>query len=185
MVFSFFFFQVVNVFPEVWFEIFEPCWEVPKIILKFLIYYSTAMRFSRRENKTLLWDLIESCLNKLDFSCAYLWLMASLLLTQHCPVDSISVARFQQSQMISAWDGKEKHIGMKKTTWINMFWQPWCSALRSIQGLAQGLAVVTMAGISGDPLQNCCYRDWNRQPFLFRAYSPHMEVGFGKLNHSP
>ncbi|CAG01202.1 unnamed protein product [Tetraodon nigroviridis] len=81
----------------------------------------------------------------------------------------------EPSQMISASDGKEKQIGMKKTTWVNMFWQPWGSALRSIQRFAQGLAAVTMAGISGDSTQNCHYGDGNRQPFLFRAYSPHME----------
>lgn len=43
-------FQVVKFFPEVWFEIFKPCWEAPKIILEFLIYDSMAMIFSRRRN---------------------------------------------------------------------------------------------------------------------------------------
>lgn len=68
--------------------------------------------FSVEENEPLLWELIESCLNNFDFSCAYLWLMAPLLIT----VDSISVAGSQQSQTISASDGKEKQIcSMKKT----------------------------------------------------------------------
>lgn len=97
--------------------------------------------------------------------------MAPLLIMQHCPVDSISVAGFQQSQMISASDGKEKQICCIKKK--NNMGQHVVAAMAQctkkhsgVQGLAQGPAAVTMVGISGDHTQICRYGNWNEHPFL-------------------
>lgn len=59
--------------------------------------------------------------------------MAPLPIIQRCPVDSISVPGFKQSQTISASDGEQKESE-----------PPQWRALRSIHGLAQGLTVVMM-----------------------------------------